>query len=206
MVRAALAAVAVAHLEGVSVDDARARGSRRRRRLQAVELSNGATLLRDDYKAPVETIDAARPDVLEEIPARRRIVVLGDIDPPNPQHATYRRIAERVGRIATHFFVAGRMMKDYRPGARIRPGCLMQTSSRPAKRRAKRRRSSRRCSSRATSSSSRDATPSGWRASASLLRQGRTVRCDIRSCHLRAVTCDACPMLERGWGSHRVVM
>ena len=207
MVRAALAAVAVAHLEGVSVDDALARLAGLAPtpgRLQAVELSNGATLLRDDYKAPVETIDAAL-DVLEEIPARRRIVVLGEIsEPPNPQHATYRRIAERVGRIATHFFVAGRMMKDYRPGAHsagmphanivpagetpretaaklealLEPGDVVLVKGRDTQRLA------RIC----------------------LVLQGRTVRCDIRSCHLRAVTCDACPMLERGWGSHRVVM
>ncbi len=110
MVYAALAAIAVAHLEGVPVDDALARLAALAPtpgRLQAVELRNGATLLRDDYKSPVETIDAAI-DVLEVIPARRRIVLLGDIsEPPNPQHATYQRIGERVGRVAAHFLVAG---------------------------------------------------------------------------------------------------
>ena len=172
-------------------------------RLQAVALGNGATLLRDDYKSPVETIDAAI-DVLEQIPARRRIVLLGEIsEPPNPQHATYRRIGERVGRVAAHFLVVGTMIKDYRPGARaggmdparvvpagdtprvvaatlaalLEPGDVVLVKGRDTQRLAR----------------------------VCLILQGRRVGCEIRSCHLRTITCDECPMLERGWEAHRVV-
>ena len=38
-----------------------------------------------------------------------------------------------------------------------------------------------------------------------LLLEGRDVRCDIRHCEVRAIECAQCPMLERGWGGHRVV-
>lgn len=206
MVYAALAAIAVAHLEGVPLADALARLAALAPtpgRLQAIELRNGATLLRDDYKSPVETIDAAI-DVLEEIPARRRIVLLGEIsEPPNPQHATYRRIGERVGRVAAHFLVVGTMIKDYRPGARaggmdaarivaagdtpgavaarlaalLEPGDVVLVKGRDTQRLAR----------------------------VCLILQGRTVGCEIRSCHLRTITCDECPMLERGWGARRVV-
>jgi UDP-N-acetylmuramoyl-tripeptide--D-alanyl-D-alanine ligase len=206
MVYAALAAIAVAHLEGVPLADALARLAALAPtpgRLQAIELRNGATLLRDDYKSPVETIDAAI-DVLEEIPARRRIVLLGEIsEPPNPQHATYRRIGERVGRVAAHFLVVGTMIKDYRPGARaggmdaarivaagdtpgavaarlaalLEPGDVVLVKGRDTQRLAR----------------------------VCLILLGRTVGCEIRSCHLRTITCDECPMLERGWGAHRVV-
>ena len=38
-----------------------------------------------------------------------------------------------------------------------------------------------------------------------LILEGRTVGCDIRMCHMRTIVCDQCPMLERGWGTHRVI-
>ncbi len=206
MVCAALAAIAVAHLEGVPLDDALARLATLAPtpgRLQPVALPNGATLLRDDYKSPVESIDAAL-DVLDEIPVRRRIVLLGEIsEPPNPQHATYRRIGERVARVAAHFLVVGTMIRDYRPGARqggmpseriaragdtprevaakigalLEPGDVVLVKGRDTQRLAR----------------------------VSLILQGRAVACEIRTCHLRTVSCDECPMLERGWGTHRVV-
>jgi len=206
MVYAALAAIAVAHLEGVPVDDALARLAALAPtpgRLQAVELRNGATLLRDDYKSPVETIDAAI-DVLEAIPARRRIVLLGDIsEPPNPQHATYRRIGERVGRVAAHFLVAGNMIRDYRPGARVGgmdPERVVPAGDTPGVAAA----------SLAALLEPGDVVLVKGRdtqrlARVCLILQGRRVGCEIPSCHLRTVTCDECPMLERGWGSHRVV-
>jgi len=206
MVYAALAAIAVAHLEGVPRADALARLAAlppTPGRLQPVELGNGVTLLRDDFKSPVETIDAAL-DVLEQIPAYRRIVLLGDIsEPPNPQHATYRRIGERVGRLAAHFLVAGVMTRDYRAGARaggMDAACIVPAGDTPAAMAAK----------LAALLEPGDVVLVKGRdtqqlARVSLALQGRTVRCEIRSCHLRTVTCEGCPMLERGWGSHRVI-
>jgi hypothetical protein len=39
-----------------------------------------------------------------------------------------------------------------------------------------------------------------------LILQGRQVGCDIRYCSLRTLECEQCPMLERGWEGHRVIM
>jgi UDP-N-acetylmuramyl pentapeptide synthase len=47
-------------------------------RLEPVELPGGVTLLRDDYKSTLETVDSAL-DVLESIPAKRKLVVIGDV-------------------------------------------------------------------------------------------------------------------------------
>jgi hypothetical protein len=39
-----------------------------------------------------------------------------------------------------------------------------------------------------------------------LILEGRRVGCDIRYCSLRTQECEQCPMLERGWEGHRVIM
>jgi hypothetical protein len=39
-----------------------------------------------------------------------------------------------------------------------------------------------------------------------LILEGRQVGCDIRYCSLRTQECERCPMLERGWEGHRVIM
>ena len=39
-----------------------------------------------------------------------------------------------------------------------------------------------------------------------LILEGRQVGCDIRYCSLRTLECEQCPMLERGWEGHRVIM
>jgi hypothetical protein len=39
-----------------------------------------------------------------------------------------------------------------------------------------------------------------------MILQGRRVRCDIPFCDIRTMECEDCPMLERGWGRHRVIM
>lgn len=206
LVYAALAALAVAHVEGVALDDALARLADLAPtpgRMQPVALPNGATLLRDDYKSPVESIDAAL-DVLAEIPARRRIVLLGDIsEPPGPQHAIYRRIGERVGRIADHLLVFGSMFRDYRAGARA-AGLPDDRFARAGDttREAARRLKAMLEPGDVALVKGRDTQRL---ARVGLILQGRDVGCDIRVCHLRTVSCDECPMLERGWGSHRVV-
>ena len=54
-------------------------------RLQPMRLASGAYVLRDDYKSTLETIEAAL-DVFSQIPAHRRIVVLGEVsEPPGSQ-------------------------------------------------------------------------------------------------------------------------
>jgi hypothetical protein len=39
-----------------------------------------------------------------------------------------------------------------------------------------------------------------------LILEGRQVGCDIGYCSLRTLECEQCPMLERGWEGHRVIM
>jgi len=208
MVYPALAALAVAQVEGMPLDDAIARVSALEPtlgRMQLVALPNGVIVIRDEFKSAIETIEAAL-EVFGEVPARRRIAVLGDIsEPPDrQQHAAYRRIGTMVGRVADRMLITGRMHDDYVSGARraglpdrsisvtgrtpqaiaaelsalLEPGDVVLLKGRDTERLAR----------------------------VALILQGRTVRCDIRECTLRTVGCDSCAMLERGWGNHRVVM
>jgi UDP-N-acetylmuramyl pentapeptide synthase len=86
-------------------------------RLEPVHLPNGAYLLRDEFKSTLETVHAAL-DVLAEIPARRRLVVIGDVsEPPGSQGPIYREIGERIARIAERAVVVGHGYQAYAAGA-----------------------------------------------------------------------------------------
>ena len=64
-------------------------------------------VLRDDNKSPLETIDAAL-DVLSATPVQRRVVVLGEVEqPPGSKGAIYRRIGERIAKIASYAILVG---------------------------------------------------------------------------------------------------
>ena len=123
MAYAVLAAVAVAHVAGIPLDEAL---SRLRSltptpgRMSPVALPNGVILLRDEFKAPLESMHAAL-DVVADIPAERRIVVLGEVsEPPGSQGPIYRALGERVARIASLLVVVGSLRKPpgYAAGAR----------------------------------------------------------------------------------------
>ncbi|MCC7010162.1 MAG: hypothetical protein IT184_15250 [Acidobacteria bacterium] len=122
-VYAVLAAVAVGLHEGIPLDemlDRLAALGPAEARLQPVLLPGGAVVLRDDVKAGEETIDAAL-DVLEAIPARRRIVLFSGIDEPGPSiRRRHRRLATRIGRIATRAILVemGHSMTSVRAGLR----------------------------------------------------------------------------------------
>jgi UDP-N-acetylmuramoyl-tripeptide--D-alanyl-D-alanine ligase len=118
-----LAAIAVAHSEGLALGQivpALEALPPTAGRLEPIRLSNGALLLRDDYKAGLETIDAAL-DVLADI-SGRRLVVIGEIaEPVGSQGPLYRRIGERIGEIASYaVFVGGRSGTTLIAGARQR--------------------------------------------------------------------------------------
>jgi UDP-N-acetylmuramoyl-tripeptide--D-alanyl-D-alanine ligase len=121
MVYSALAAIAVAISEGIPLDNALARLEALAPtpgRLEPVALENGAFVLRDDFKSTLESIDAAL-DVMSEIPARRKIIVLGDVsEPPGSQGPIYWRIGERVATIADQLVVVGDGFQRYRAGVR----------------------------------------------------------------------------------------
>lgn len=116
-----LAASAVALAEGLDLDGVLQRMEQLQPtpgRLQPVTLSNGAVLLRDEYKSSLETIDRAL-DVMEEIEARRKIVVIGEVsEPPGSQGPIYRRLGERIGKIADRAIFIGGKNQPYATGAR----------------------------------------------------------------------------------------
>jgi len=207
MVYAILAAVAVALEEGFNLDEVLAALGELAPtpgRLQPVPLASGAALLRDEFKAPQETIEAAL-DVLAEIPATRRIVVLGDVSEPiGSTGPIYRHLGERVGQIATRavFVASGNMSKRYVAGARrggLPPEALINARGKVRL---------------AVEALQDDLQPGDvvlikGRDAHQLQRvalalMGRQVRCDLVVCDAM-IECDRCPMLERGWMGRRVL-
>jgi len=116
-----LAASAVAMAEGLDLERVLQRLEQLQPtpgRLQPVALSSGAVLLRDEFKSSLETIDRAL-DVLEEIEARRKIVVIGEVsEPPGSQGPIYRRLGERIAAIADRAIFLGGKNQPYAAGAR----------------------------------------------------------------------------------------
>ncbi len=120
MVYSALAAIAVARAAGVPLATAAARVARVEpaiARLQAVATAGGATLLRDEFKSAEETVHAAL-DLLAAVPARRKIVVLGDVSEPKGQQGPiYRALGARIAGLAAFAVFLGRKTGAYRAGA-----------------------------------------------------------------------------------------
>jgi UDP-N-acetylmuramoyl-tripeptide--D-alanyl-D-alanine ligase len=202
---AALAAAAVAGELGIPPEDVvrRLAGlTPTQGRMQPVVLPSGVVLLRDDYKSGMETIHAALT-VMSEIPARRRIVVLGDItEPESPQREVYRRLGERVARAASRILYVGHKFGPLASGARqagLARGdvtehanvfMLAETLKNELK--------------------EGDVVLLKGRTNQKLERtalilSGRTVRCGISSCHIRSFPCEICPLVETGWGTRRPV-
>jgi UDP-N-acetylmuramyl pentapeptide synthase len=202
MVRAALAAVAVATNEGRSLLEilpglealAPTPG-----RLEPIPLPAGAVLLRDEFKAPQETIAAAL-DVLSEIPAARRVVVMGDVaEPVGSQRELYRRLGTRTAQVASRAIVlpAGDLGAAFRSGATH--GGLPREAVVMADRSVR----------RAAEAVAADLAPGDvvlikGRDTQRLERvalalMGREVRCELVYCNARLTRCDACPMLGRPW-------
>ncbi len=207
MVYPVLAAVAVAHLEGYALESVLSRLRElppTRARLEPVLLPNGVTVLRDDFKSTLETVHAAL-DVLAQIPASRRIVLLGAVsEPPGAQRPMYQALGERVAGIASHLVVFNHEFAPLWSGAR-RAG-MPRTSVTDAGRTV-------RDAARALGQllQSGDVLLIKGRGPEKLDRvrlilEGREVGCHIRYCSFRTVECEDCAMLERGWGRHRVIM
>jgi UDP-N-acetylmuramoyl-tripeptide--D-alanyl-D-alanine ligase len=208
MVYAILAAVAVGLEEGFELDALLPRLEAlppTPGRLEVDTLANGAALLRDDHKSTVETLDAAL-GVLAEVPARRRLVVLGEIDdPPGSPWPHYRRVGERVGRVATRAVIVGtaESFRHYAAGAsRAGLGAQALVHAGP--------------SVRAAIALLRGELGPGdvvllkgrWGQRlerVALALAGNRVHCDITYCSLRLGRCGRCPMLERGWSGLRVI-
>jgi UDP-N-acetylmuramyl pentapeptide synthase len=207
MIYPILAAVAVSHLEGYALDPALARLRELAPtpgRMDPVPLPNGVTVLRDDFKSTLETVHTAL-DVLAQIPASRRVVLLGSVsEPPGPQRPIYQALGERVAEIASHLVLFHNEFEPYWSGARR--GGMPKTAVTNAGR-------SARDAAEALSQLLQpgDVLLIKGRGPEKLDRvrlilEGRRVGCDIRYCSLRTQECEQCPMLERGWEGHRVIM
>ena len=199
MVYPFLAAVAVAWVEGRRLDRAVADLEAllpQRGRLQLEPLPGGAWLLRDDLKSSLETIDAAL-DTLAEIPARR-IVVLGSImEPPGSQRPIYRRLGERIARIADRAILLGSMTRAYTTGA-VAAG-MPRAAVVEAKHGIRAAWEAVRADLQAGDVVLIKGRPTERLERIGLALQGRLVRCEIDFCNLRLTRCDTCPKLATGW-------
>jgi len=198
-VYATLAAVAVGLAEGYALDSmlpALEQVPPTPERLQPVLLSNGAYLLRDEFKSTLESIDVAL-DLLEQIPARRKFVVLGDVtDPPSSSGPIYRRLGRRIAAVADHAVFVGRQCTRYAAGA-ARAGLSRDAMTRAGHDHAK-----------ALQGIPADLGPgdvvlikgrhSQRLGRIALALMGRNVRCRISRCDLHDyIRCDHCQMLDR---------
>jgi UDP-N-acetylmuramoyl-tripeptide--D-alanyl-D-alanine ligase len=196
-----LAALAAVWAEGLPVGPALAALEQlapTRGRLEPVRLPNGAYLLRDDFKGSFETFQSAL-EVLAEIPARRRVLLLGDVaEPPGSVGAIYRQLGEQAARAATEVLLVGEQVRRYRTGlrrgglppeavtliprgdvlealrqlqGRLEPGDVVLLKGRGPQRLE--------------------------RVALGLL--GRQVRCALRECPVIGLRCVRCDKLETGW-------
>lgn len=202
MLLTALAAVAVARTEGLSWEkiipplEALPPVSGR---MELLTLPNGAWILCDDRKSALETIHAAL-DVLAQIPARRRLIALGEVtEPLGSQGPIYRQIGERLAGIVSLAvaITTDKSRRSYAAGAEragmeraaivgtdgtiLRATELLREKLQPGDVLLIKGRSDQRLQRIALGLS------------------GHNVRCDIRSCKIKSMPCERCPMLERGW-------
>ena len=121
MVYPVLAALAVAWAEGLDLDDAVTRLEDFRAtpgRLQVVHLPGDIVILRDDYNAPLEPAEAAL-EFMPEIPASRRIAVLGDLtEVPGSQGPVYRRLGALAAAGCQRIILVGHSEQRYAAGIR----------------------------------------------------------------------------------------
>ncbi len=164
-------------------------------RLNTIRLESGVTILSDEAKSSFETIETAL-DTLAEMPAQRRIVVLGEIsEPPGSQGPLYRELGRRFAGFIDFGVHVGRMHRRYAAESEraglprdrfvnadtsvIRAAELLRAELRPG-----------------------DLVLIKGRDNQKLQRvtlqlMGREVRCDIYRCDIKKIECDVCPMLNR---------
>jgi UDP-N-acetylmuramyl pentapeptide synthase len=200
-VNAILAALAVARNERVDLEQALDRLAQlepTEGRLQPVPLANGAWLLRDEYKGGLETAESAL-DVLAQIPALRRQVLIGDLSElPGSQGPIYRRLGERLAGIADRVVTVGGSGRRYAAGYRRAGGNMRRFLD------------AGRDVHRGAALLAEDLRPGDvvlikGRSSlrlerAALILMERTVGCHLTECEMfQVLRCGRCPMLEAGW-------
>jgi len=208
MARCAIGAIAVALAEGRPLDAAIAAVERlapTRLRLEPVLLPGGAFLLRDEFKSTLETIHAAL-DLFETIPARRKLIVIGDVSEPpgGSQGDVYRALGARMARIAERVVVVGDGRRRYVAGARaagldgqrfvyvhqdlaaaaidagrdLGPGDVVLLKGRDVQRLDR----------------------------VALRLLGHPVACELTTCRYLRTRCDTCAMAATGWRGRRAVL
>lgn len=206
MVYPVLAALAVAVNARVSLDDAIARLRElppTPGRMELMPLENGAVLLCDYFKSGLETIHVAL-DLLESIPARRKVVVLGDVsEPPGPQRPIYKAVGRRVGEVASVAVFVSSQNQAYAAGAaeggmsddrihRLERSVLLAAETLRGL------------------LADGDVVLIKGRDTQRLDRiafalAGRAVKCDLSFCRAMPMRCARCGMMERGWDRLKVV-
>ena len=197
MVYPALAAVAVAMLRGERLDEILPRLAALPPALDRLiprPLANGAVLLCDGRKSALETIHAAL-DVFAEIPAARKIVVLGPINEPvGSPYPQYRALGARIARIAqAAVFVDsyGKYKSGVRQAGMPLDACFDAGNGISGAveflRRELRRGDVALIKGRRSQKLERIA----------LALEGRLVRCRLIACQVQGTHCDYCPLLEK---------
>jgi UDP-N-acetylmuramyl pentapeptide synthase len=197
MVFPALAAIAVAHVERVALDkaiEALATLSPTPGRMQTMALSNGAFALRDEFKASEDGFAAAFKTVAE-IPAARRIAVIGEITEETGRQA-YRDIGAQASAFVDRviFVGSGKNLRTLRSGATsagMKHDQIVHV----------------RHSWEATALLQDDLQPGDvvfikgrWQQAlgrVGLELAGRDVRCRADPCPFKRMLCDICPFLEQ---------
>ena len=120
MVFPALAAIAVAYLEGRPLDEAIEKVSKvdpTPGRMQTMALPGGAFVIRDEFKGSEDSFLIAL-DAFAEIPAKRHVIVFGEISEDRGRQA-YRGIAEKAGAFVDRaiFVTSSTHFEMYKVGA-----------------------------------------------------------------------------------------
>ena len=198
MVYPMLAAIAVAHAEKINLADACGRLARlhgEKSRMELLEAPGGIRILDDSFKGALESIHAAF-DACAAMPAKRRILVLGNVEePPGNEGDIYRDLGTRAARFADVVICIGKQrMQAFRAGAvqagmahtairlagsRIEAGAdLLKTILQPGDlvliKGSNRQRLSR----------------------LALRLSGMEVNCSLHYCNAKVNGCNACPLLK----------
>ena len=196
MVFPALAAIAVAHVEGRSIDDAVATLATLEPtpgRMQTLVLPSGAVVIRDEFKGTKDAWMAALA-AFAEVPARRRFAVFGEISEVSGNQ-DYRDIGQRLALVDRAIFVA--TSKNFQL---FRTGAVAGGLSREKVQRAE--------SYREVVQLLQDDLGEGdvvlirgrWQQALgriALALAGQDVQCRADPCPYKRMLCDVCPMLNQ---------
>ena len=204
MVFPALAALAVAHVEGVPLERAVAALAELQptySRMQLVPLADGAVIIRDDYKSSIESY-ASAVEALAEIPAKRRLAVVGGLSESHGR-GDYREVGTQLGAVVDQVVLVG-PMDDLQAcrSALVRAGLARENI---------RRVHNAREAAELLGPELRegDVVLTKGRQHQALARvalalSGRDVQCRADPCPFKRMVCDLCPYLERPFDGRNV--